>query len=569
VSETSKMSMSMAATALPHKNPYREEGNRLYKRAHAEGNSPYIRKVLLTKAIANYEKAAPFASGDEDEKASVEKNMGLAHYALSSLGHLPPSELADHKRDALKFLLSALKRVQSGAAKRHGADWRKTVEEHVEKVFLSGMEKVEELARESDDRKKENEDESDDDSDDDDSDAVDSDEANNNPGKKYFKSKSMAKKNAKQKAKKEREELITAREWVRFFYVMIEPVEPRTRLVDPYVSFAKMLFRYAVRSREKGDFKDALYCLDEMAYPLGEAERLSSEKKKEKVEPEAEENHLALLDEVRVAREEVTMEKSIADAMRAIEQGGELLTIAVFSDETTNMDLVFEALDWFKNASIMARGFDLEQEAIACHHIGRIFEKIIKLKGRAKEYYMQVMNLTEACKPRTFYGKSWYYDTTTSLKEFQEEAAKRDDVEKQKKRQAHLDLLKDELKLLKDADDKVYAVYELVDLIIDKFPPKVKAKKFKDFDKTDLDHCREMEEWNFMTSKDKEGKEDPWTKYNKDRSSHMSTKKKLLLKFLSDYHPDRNSAKEYGEKWSVLSEEITKHVTRHYESMKG
>ena len=76
--------------------------------------------------------------------------------------------------------------------------------------------------------------------------------------------------------------------------------------------------------------------------------------------------------------------------MRAIEQGGYLLTIALLNDESTNMDLVFEALDWFKNASIMARGFDLEQEAIACHHMGSIFEKIIKLKGRAKEYYMQV-----------------------------------------------------------------------------------------------------------------------------------------------------------------------------------
>ena len=76
--------------------------------------------------------------------------------------------------------------------------------------------------------------------------------------------------------------------------------------------------------------------------------------------------------------------------MRAIKQSGELLTIAIYDSENTNMDLVFEALDWFKDAALKARGFDLEQEAIACHHIGRIFEKIIKLKGRAKEYYMQV-----------------------------------------------------------------------------------------------------------------------------------------------------------------------------------
>merc|ERR1711915_1116951 len=89
------------------KNPYREEGNRLYKRAHADGNSSYIRKVLLNKAIANYEKAAPFASGDEDEKASVEKNLGLAYFALSSLEQLSANELAEHRRDAIKLARQA------------------------------------------------------------------------------------------------------------------------------------------------------------------------------------------------------------------------------------------------------------------------------------------------------------------------------------------------------------------------------------------------------------------------------------------------------------------------------
>ena len=43
------------------------------------------------------------------------------------------------------------------------------------------------------------------------------------------------------------------------------------------MDFAKQLFRYAVRARENGDYKDALYCLDEMAFPLGQAERLSKE----------------------------------------------------------------------------------------------------------------------------------------------------------------------------------------------------------------------------------------------------------------------------------------------------
>ena len=99
--------------------------------------------------------------------------------------------------------------------------------------------------------------------------------------------------------------------------------------------------------------------------------------------------------DVRVTREEVIMEKSIAEAMSAIEQGGQLLSVALLNDDTPNMNLVFEAMDWFKNAALKAREFDLEQEAIACHHIGRIFEKIIKLTGRAKEYYMQVGSLRD------------------------------------------------------------------------------------------------------------------------------------------------------------------------------
>ena len=62
------MSKLIAMTTLPHKNAFRQEGNRLYQRAHNDGNSNYIRKVLLNKAIANYERALPSAINDEDEK---------------------------------------------------------------------------------------------------------------------------------------------------------------------------------------------------------------------------------------------------------------------------------------------------------------------------------------------------------------------------------------------------------------------------------------------------------------------------------------------------------------------
>ena len=116
------------------------------------------------------------------------------------------------------------------------------------------------LARQADDKRKEksieiSSDEDDDtDSDDDEDDDDDDDDAAKQKEKKK-KEKKMKAKLEKAKSKRNGNEDALAREWVRFFYVMIEPVEPRTRLVDPYVSFAKMLFRYAVRSRENGDYK--------------------------------------------------------------------------------------------------------------------------------------------------------------------------------------------------------------------------------------------------------------------------------------------------------------------------
>ena len=64
------------------------------------------------------------------------------------------------------------------------------------------------------------------------------------------------------------------------------------------------------------------------------------------------------------------------------------------------------------------------------------------------------------------------------------------------------------------------------------------------------------------------GTQTPFEKYDKDYDGMKAMKKKLLLKFLSDYHPDRNSEKDHGKKWQVLAEEITKMVTRFYECMK-
>lgn len=122
--------------------------------------------------------------------------------------------------------------------------------------------------------------------------------------------------------------------------------------------------------------------------------------------------------EVRIHRDEMLTETSIAEIMQAIEFGVDLISQAVFRAESLNITLVYEAMDWFKKAALQAREFDLEQEARACHHIGHIYKKVLKLKGRAKEYYMKVMILTEAAKPCMFHSKAWYSESLNSLQVF-------------------------------------------------------------------------------------------------------------------------------------------------------
>ena len=45
--------------------------------------------------------------------------------------------------------------------------------------------------------------------------------------------------------------------------------------------------------------------------------------------------------------------------------------------------------------------------------------------------------------------------------------------------------------------------------------------------------------------------------------------KKLLVKALSVYHPDKVDENHHGKKWKVLCEEITKMLTFHYEGTKN
>ena len=70
--------------------------------------------------------------------------------------------------------------------------------------------------------------------------------------------------------------------------------------------------------------------------------------------------------------------------------------------ETVDINMVWEIIDWYKQAILLARELDMEQEAMAMQRIGRVYAKVLKFKPQAKEYYKRAIQLAGSMAPRIF-----------------------------------------------------------------------------------------------------------------------------------------------------------------------
>lgn len=293
-----------------------------------------------------------------------------------------------------------------------------------------------------------------------------------------------------------------------------------------YLQIATFLHTNSVEALEQHDFRSTLRLVHEMNYPLEEAEKATTS-----------EDTLA---DIRVLKSDAVYQLASAESMQActiaIEQ---LKGLPKEVKLSSDMDMVLDTLDMFKDAALKAREISLGQEAMACYYQGHIFETFLKMKHKAKTFYMRVMHLTEAAKPKVFTSDQWYKDCVASLKVMQDEAREQDGEaqEEIKKR-----LRKEMEKELNDieAAKTTGGPTELLRHIYSKHPPKNKPFKLADL--------KELDGWD-------------------DKSK--SEKKKILLKAMADYHPDKNPKDKHGEKWHFLAQEITKSITSFHEIIKG
>ena len=98
----------------------------------------------------------------------------------------------------------------------------------------------------------------------------------------------------------------------------------------------------------------------------------------------------------------IYMHNYLQGFVRSVPLGDELLERATRYYETVDINMVWEIIDWYKQAILLARELDIEQEAIAMQRIGRVYAKVLKFKPQAKEYYKRAIQLAVSMAPRIF-----------------------------------------------------------------------------------------------------------------------------------------------------------------------
>ena len=135
-----------------------------------------------------------------------------------------------------------------------------------------------------------------------------------------------------------------------------------------------------------------------------------------------------------------------------------------------------------------------------------------------------MINLKMQCWIITF--PDWYMESTMFVEEFQKKLNKQEEDNKEK--MAALEEMKKEVKKLEKMDDSAESNKDFVKKVYKAWPPKAPGAKLE------------------------EGVSD----------------KKLLLKTISHYHPDKVDKDVHGKNWYYFSAEITKCLNRRYTRIK-
>jgi hypothetical protein len=147
---------------------------------------------------------------------------------------------------------------------------------------------------------------------------------------------------------------------------------------------------------EAGDWREAKFVAEEARQPLEQARTLLATATKLRPAFHADPTShsyavFALCTELESQLAEYESRRQVALSRSEVEQylciGDELMTSLLQHEENLNMDLAWTAADTYKQAVLLAKEHNVEGEAIASSRLGKLYDKVLKLEGPAKQLY--------------------------------------------------------------------------------------------------------------------------------------------------------------------------------------
>ena len=219
----------------------------------------------------------------------------------------------------------------------------------------------------------------------------------------------------------------------------------------------------------------------------------------------------------------------VVDGLKAKREADLIYDKCINYCESINIELAWDAIDMYRIAIRATKNKDIELEAEITSIIGVIYEKVLCIKERAKEYYHISLELAESMKPKLFTDKAWYKRTINAISRYQKEVVDEEEKMKEDEKQKVIEKIQNDLIKIKEKSDgcrKSFLVF-----IYENYPPK-----------------------------------DPAHKLVKEK---LDENLKLLFKAsLIHYHPDKNIGEKYGMEWYFIADEISKHCGRIYNMLK-
>ena len=245
--------------------------------------------------------------------------------------------------------------------------------------------------------------------------------------------------------------------------------------------------------------------------------------------------------------------------------GEQSLNQLLHEEEHLDMERAWSIIDSFRTAitAIKDPTSDHENPNYVCHesaamgfsHLGRMYEKVIKMDTVANKLYLAAIHHADVVthtSGATFFHKEWYQTAKKGIEEYRQRRMAFDSAQVAAVREPTLVILKPRLDAILAAmgsfESQAYRAHALIVFLYQHEPPKEKNTSAGLGAGAPTSSTPEK----LVLDRD-----------NKDAM------KKAVRNAVASYHPDKQVNKESGIEWHVLCEEITKHLNNLYEHYKG